>query len=44
VAKEPSTATTPQAKSKAKRVSKLKARKQIGESTKPLNIQDTPQQ
>ena len=44
VAKEPSTATSPQAEAKAKRISKLKARKQIGVSTKPLNIQDTPQQ
>jgi len=43
-AKEHSTATSPQAEAKAKRISKLKARKQIGESTKPLTIQDTPQQ
>lgn len=43
-AKEPSRTTSRQAKEKAKRISKLKARKQIGESTKPLTLQDTPQQ
>ena len=43
-AKEPSTTTSSQAKTRAKRVLKLKARKEIGESTKPLTIQDTPQQ
>jgi len=41
-AKEPSTTTSPQAEARAKRVSKLKARKQVEESTKPLIIQDTP--
>ena len=44
VEKEPSTTTSPQTETRAKRVSKLKARKQVEESTKPLTIQDTPQQ
>ena len=44
MAKEPSTTTSPQAEARAKRVSKLKARKQVEESTKPMIIQDTPQQ
>jgi len=43
-AKDLPTTTSHQAETRSRRFSKLKARKQVREFTKPLTIQDTPQQ